>query len=105
MFFRKKEEGIMERCRAELEVQYTVLFSMENAMDWHLRHEGTNLRGLLELAPSSEQAPKGEYTVLWQSIVSEPDRRAKKRVIYALSLESALRERLEEGTGAITLNN
>ena len=98
------DDSVVKRCQAELEVRYTSCFSTEDAMEWHLQHLGSYQRGLLEIAPENVQPSSKGYTVLWQCIIGEPNIRVRKRVIYALQLEQALREALQEENGAMTLN-
>ena len=104
MFSFGKKNDVVECCRAELEERYTSCFRTEDAMEWHMQRIGSYQRGLLEIAPESEQPLSKGYIVLWQCIIGEPDVRIRKRVIYALQLEHTLREALMEKNGAMVLS-
>ncbi len=94
-------DGLRDKCDAELEVRYTSWLTMEDVIAWNKMHLLPGTSAILAVMESSTCLPDG-ICYLRNSIIMDANRQAcKDRMIYALSVEPSLQEKLDEGNGVI----
>lgn len=101
---RKKQDAIVEKCNAELEVLYTKKLTMNAVEEWHHARASEAESSVLRYAPESNPAKDG-FFILWQSSLQEGNKVIRSRVVHALSVEEDLKHLLEEGKGAYHIIN
>lgn len=101
---RKKQDSVVDKCNAELEVLYTKMLTMTAVEEWHNARAMKAESSVLRYAPESNPVKDGFYT-LWQSSLQDGNKVIRSRVIHALTVEEDLKILLDEGKGAYQIIN
>lgn len=88
--------GVVAKCKAELEIKYTSLLTMEEVLRWHAQNKAATGKSIL----LREAYACDGFSKLRHSVITSEGVAVKDRLIWAIQLEESLALKLDEGNGA-----
>lgn len=88
--------GVVAKCKAELEIKYTSLLTMEEVLRWHTQNKAATGKSVL----LREARETDGFSKLRHSVITNEGVAVRDRLICAIQLEESLALKLDEGKGA-----